>query len=287
MYCLALGILSLCYFQAQGMCHALTLQNAQMLDAWDRNALMLAAHRLDHHAVEAMARSAATNHDWILLATTKDIHGYTALLSALEYSASDNEEMIGDCKNPQIKIMNHLLHIFRSDVNAKNNAGMTPLMLAVMKNNAPAVELLLAFNARVDEQDMQGTSALMIAARNDDTSLLEKLLQAGAQVAVRDTLGKTALDYASDNSEVQQLLFVPPVLPSAPSLRQQFAETPMSNPLHVSQEINFTHSLPHMSSSLVVDNLRAFSENSNPIYRGICRVLRTPSFMARSRSSTQ
>lgn len=90
-------------------------------------------------------------------------------------------------------------------VEASDDWGRTPLMLAAIKGDAPAVRALLAQGAAVNGRDQNGMTALMWAA----PQVVDLLLRAGANVNARDNSQRTALTYAAfedDAAAVKALL---------------------------------------------------------------------------------
>lgn len=96
------------------------------------------------------------------------------------------------------KIIKRLLDA-GAKVDAQNEAGCTPLMLAVDGVNSDAIDLLLAAGARVDIANDFGQTALMVAAENESrdegaaVNCIEKLVSAGAMLDAKDYEGRTAL----------------------------------------------------------------------------------------------
>lgn len=81
------------------------------------------------------------------------------------------------------------------DVNAANQAGETPLMLAALRGRLDWVKRLLARGARVNQS---GWNALHYAASSsDDSTCLDWLLKQGAEPDARAPNGTTALMMAS------------------------------------------------------------------------------------------
>jgi general secretion pathway protein A len=92
---------------------------------------------------------------------------------------------------------------------ARDGAGMTPLMLAVVHDHGAVAEQLLAGGADVNASDDGGVTALMLAASNGRAALLQRLVARGANVDARTRAGWTALIYAAWNghqSVVRRLL---------------------------------------------------------------------------------
>lgn len=78
-------------------------------------------------------------------------------------------------KAGQADIVNELLSR-GADVNAKNNAGQSMLFLACWRKHKPIVKTLLAAGAKVDDADQRGWTPLMIAVYNDLKDIVEVLL---------------------------------------------------------------------------------------------------------------
>jgi hypothetical protein len=81
-----------------------------------------------------------------------------------------------------------------ADVNATNDAMMTPLMFAAGNRNGEVVDRLLAAGADVNRQDNEGQTALMLAAGVGEREIVKRLLAAGADRNARDKRGRTAAE---------------------------------------------------------------------------------------------
>jgi ankyrin repeat protein len=94
-------------------------------------------------------------------------------------------------------------------VAAKNEAGMTALMLACVEKKEEAAAMLTEATKNAAALDVQDTkykrSALHYASSSGLESIVAKLLSLGADVALKDSCGKTALDVAT-NDEVKAAL---------------------------------------------------------------------------------
>ncbi len=82
------------------------------------------------------------------------------------------------------------------DVNARNNPGETPLMLAAARGAREAVELLLARGAAVDAATPAGNTALMFAAARGQADVVELLVAKGASSAHQNRFGLGPTDWA-------------------------------------------------------------------------------------------
>lgn len=75
-----------------------------------------------------------------------------------------------------------------ADVNARNDAGQTPLMLAATQSGSEKlIELLVFQGADIRARDKSGMTALMHAAAKGDVQNAEQLLQLGADPDSRTT----------------------------------------------------------------------------------------------------
>ena len=96
-----------------------------------------------------------------------------------------------------------------ADASAADDAGWTPLMLAVRSSRQAAVEALLEAGADPAAQNQQGATALHLAAVNGKTAICGCLAQkAGAALGVRNKDGKTPAELAK-TPEVAALLAPP------------------------------------------------------------------------------
>lgn len=80
-----------------------------------------------------------------------------------------------------------------------NQAGWTPLMYAAFEGHADIVSLLLARGAEVDARAPNQATPLMLAARNGHLDAARVLLKAGADPTLRNDQGFTADAWAAAN----------------------------------------------------------------------------------------
>ena len=85
------------------------------------------------------------------------------------------------------------------EVNSKNAAGQTPLIVAASSNQIDAVDFLAKHGARLDEMDNNGQTALIIAARNGLIEVVDVLLGAGADPNVG--IGSNALVSSAESNQ--------------------------------------------------------------------------------------
>jgi Ankyrin repeats (3 copies)/Squalene-hopene cyclase C-terminal domain len=85
-----------------------------------------------------------------------------------------------------------------ADPNEGRFFGAPPLVVALMQQNAPVAQALIAKGADINSTDAAGSTALMWAAANEpgDTTMLNELLRRGADPQPANKMGDTALTWA-------------------------------------------------------------------------------------------
>jgi hypothetical protein len=89
-----------------------------------------------------------------------------------------------------------------ADVNLKDAAGETVLMMLDSEATADLVWDLINAGAKVNDHDEEGTTPLMRVAAGSNTEALKVLLDAGAEINARDKHGQTALMIAASEGNV-------------------------------------------------------------------------------------
>ena len=152
----------------------------------------------------ASAWAAMSNDDFVQLCSKGTIQEIrTALLNGANSNAKDSEQgrtaLLAASENENLKILSLLLKV-GADVNAKDNNGVTALMVATL-NNTEAVSLLLEAGADVNAKTDWGMTALMVAASlNKTPEVIDLLLKHGADINEKSNSGGTALMYAALNN---------------------------------------------------------------------------------------
>ena len=86
-----------------------------------------------------------------------------------------------------------------ADLEARDNAGNTPLMCAAVYGNQAAAELLIDRGAKLDERNGMGYTALIWAGYWGKKDIATMLIRRGAKTDVEDFGGHTAADWADKN----------------------------------------------------------------------------------------
>lgn len=113
------------------------------------------------------------------------------------------------CRLNQSEVVEVLLRTRRSDIDAPNDEGETPLLLACQNQNVYLVEILLKAGADPNRKLLDGFSPLHSAASEGNDAIARALLQGGADANLMDNLRHSALHYATENGFteiVEQLL---------------------------------------------------------------------------------
>ena len=92
-----------------------------------------------------------------------------------------------------------------ADIDKQDDAGRTPLMLAILKNHIGLARWLIGKGADVNVSDKSGMTSLHWAARENDRNLVRLLIANGANVDVRDKDGLTPVRLANDKSVIRVL----------------------------------------------------------------------------------
>ena len=92
------------------------------------------------------------------------------------------------------------------ELEARNDRGQTPLMLACRTHNAALIGDLLAAGAQVGATNATGTTPLMyaktVALASGSLDILDALVAAGARADTKDAHGLTARDYVETRSRL-------------------------------------------------------------------------------------
>ncbi|PWV46582.1 ankyrin repeat domain-containing protein [Chitinophaga sp. S165] len=87
--------------------------------------------------------------------------------------------------------------VAKGQLNARDDRGSTPLIIAAYYDHSEAVSFLLKAGAKTELKDNLGHTALMGASFKGHTDIVKLLLKKGASVSTETDHGATALTYAA------------------------------------------------------------------------------------------
>ncbi len=142
-----------------------------------------------------------------------DEHGQPALILALQMESPKVAKVLMDAKGTQIDIRNHagetplMMAALKAEVDAAtalvahgaavNKDGWSPLHYAATGGSAAIVRLLLSRGATLEARSPNGSTPLMMAARYGNEEAVDALLAAGADRSAKNDLGMDASAFAS------------------------------------------------------------------------------------------
>lgn len=98
------------------------------------------------------------------------------------------------------EIVDYLIDDCDCDVNIKNIAKWTALMIASFKGHTGIIETLLKAGAEIDAVNSFGSTALHIATHKGLEEVVKKLLDCGAKTTIKDNASWTALEIAKSKN---------------------------------------------------------------------------------------
>ena len=142
-----------------------------------------------------------------------DPRGQPALIVALQSQSLKVAKVLWDAKGIQIDIRNHagetplMMAALKAEVDAANalvahgaavqKDGWSPLHYAATGGSAAIVRLLLSKGATLEARSPNGSTPLMMAARYGNEEAVDALLAAGADRALKNDLGMDASAFAA------------------------------------------------------------------------------------------
>ncbi len=124
-------------------------------------------------------------------------------------AAASPDDIISAAKSGDLVAVKRILkeggELHSATVNARDKAGMTPLMWAAQNGEDEIVELLLESGADPDARGPSGLTALMRAAYNDHPEIAADLIKHGAELEERSVSAATALAFAAGRGSVASL----------------------------------------------------------------------------------
>ena len=165
--------------------------DAKAVGAAGRTGLIMAAGANDLDMVRYFIEQGAN----VNAVNTTDISGHTALMAA---AAQNNTAMVRLLLDKGADV-----NMAATDAAVVKNGplafkGRTALMMAASYGSPELIGLLLNAKANVNAKDVAGLTPLMfaVASENQDPEVVKVLLSAGADASARSTAGETALDWA-------------------------------------------------------------------------------------------
>ena len=142
-----------------------------------------------------------------------DEHGQPALILALQAESVKVAKVLMDAKGIQIDIRNHagetplMMAALKAEVDAATalvvhgaavqKDGWSPLHYAATGGNVAIVKLLLSKGAALEARSPNGSTPLMMAARYGNEEAVDALLAAGADRTAKNDLGMDASAFAA------------------------------------------------------------------------------------------
>jgi len=108
---------------------------------------------------------------------------------------SPYEQIFADIRNDANQNLRSLIDADASVLDAQDERGSTPLVLAAYLNNLPATKILVESGANIDQPGSTGT-ALMGASFKGHLEIVKYLLEQGADTSLVHSSGHDALGFA-------------------------------------------------------------------------------------------
>lgn len=137
----------------------------------------------------------------------KKILSLLVLFSAVCNAQVKQKDVFDVARSGTVDEMKALVQIKKDTINAVNQSGFSPLILACYRGNTPVAEYLAKSIKSINYNSHSGT-ALAAAAVKGNTALVKLLLENKADPDIADGMGMTPLLYASqfENKELIQVL---------------------------------------------------------------------------------
>ncbi|XP_063698052.1 serine/threonine-protein phosphatase 6 regulatory ankyrin repeat subunit B-like [Culicoides brevitarsis] len=168
---------------------------AASLDVEDPIKALLAAIQEDKQDIAQSILEQKNGDDSLDITKVKDFQGSTLLHHAVWYGRIQAVKLLLDHKKDKQTI----------DVNVRNNADITPLDIAINKENTSLVRLLLKKGANPNVKDLDGGTPVHLAASEGKHEILELLLRHGGDMTLKDNQGWTPLQYAVHNCHIRSV----------------------------------------------------------------------------------
>lgn len=120
--------------------------------------------------------------------------GIVFVLVLLAFSAS-GQDIFDAAREGNVKRIKTLVQMKADTVNAVNDKGFSPLMIACYRGQLKAAKLLVSKGANVNGHSHEG-SPLQAASYQNETAIASLLIKNGANLDIQGPDGNTALMYA-------------------------------------------------------------------------------------------
>jgi len=140
------------------------------------------------------------------LKSMKSVPQQRKVLEIWKLLATYEENLIEASKNGEAKVVENLINK-NTDVNCKDEKGLTPLHHAVKIQSESLVKLLVKSGANVNEKNKNGNTPLMFAVGVKNKRLVRYLINKGADVNKKNKNGQTAL-YIADRLKLDEIVGV-------------------------------------------------------------------------------
>ncbi len=108
----------------------------------------------------------------------------------------------------QVWLVDKILH-HKPDINLMDYEGKSPMVHAILNNDAVIVQRLLQSGANPNEQDAAGTTLLMFSASRGQLPIVKLLVQAGANIAPKDNdRGESLLSLAAQSGNIELVKYL-------------------------------------------------------------------------------
>lgn len=108
----------------------------------------------------------------------------------------NTDTFFNEIRNGDIDAVGKMLDANLDLIQAKDQRGSTPLILATYYNHEEMTGLLLEHGAQIDEKDSSGNTALMGVCFKGFHEIAQLLIEKGANVNESNSMGSTCLIYA-------------------------------------------------------------------------------------------
>ncbi len=131
----------------------------------------------------------------------------TMTMAGLCQAQTPAKDVFDTARRGTVDEMKALMAIKKDTINAVNNMGFTPLILACYRGNVEVAEFLIKNVKDVDYGSSSGTALASVAVKGNNR-LAKALLEKGANPNIADVTGITPLIYATqfENIELMKLL---------------------------------------------------------------------------------